>query len=49
VPEEGAFTEFAWVDAEEVKNYECIDGVHEEVAKTCEIYKKTIDTQTNNR
>lgn len=35
--EEGAFTEYAWVDAEEVKNYSCIDGIHEEIAQaiTC--------------
>lgn len=31
--EEGAFTNSAWVNAEEVKNYDCIDGVHDEVAQ----------------
>lgn len=33
VLEEGGFTEHAWVDAEEVKNYSCIDGIAEEVAQ----------------
>lgn len=34
VPEKGSFTDFAWVDGEEVKNYECIDGVEEEIKTT---------------
>lgn len=38
--EEGAFTDFAWVDAEEVKNYECIDGIKEEVQKTISLFSK---------
>ncbi len=37
--ESGAFTDFAWVNADEVKTYECIEGVPEEVAKTIEIFK----------
>ncbi len=32
VPEAGGFTDFAWVNAEEIKNYECIDGIKEEIA-----------------
>jgi len=32
--EEGAFTDFAWVDGEEVKKYDCILGVKEEVVTT---------------
>ncbi len=36
--EEGAFTDFAWVDAEEVNSYECIDGVKEEMQKTITIF-----------
>ncbi len=40
VPEKGGFTEFAWVDAQEVKEYECIDGVHEEVEKTIKHFKE---------
>jgi 8-oxo-dGTP pyrophosphatase MutT (NUDIX family) len=38
--EEGGFTEYAWVNAEEVKKYPCIDGVHEEVRKTIELFSK---------
>jgi 8-oxo-dGTP pyrophosphatase MutT (NUDIX family) len=38
VIERGAFTDHAWVNAEEVKNYPCIDGVDEEVAKTIELF-----------
>lgn len=37
-PEAGAFTEAAWVDATEVKNYDCIDGIHDEVARTIELF-----------
>lgn len=36
--EKGAFTDFAWVNAEEVKNYPCIDGVDEEIRKTIELF-----------
>ena len=36
VLEEGAFTEYAWVDAAEVNEYDCIDGVQEETRKTIE-------------
>ncbi len=32
-PEAGAFTGFAWVDAEEVKKYDCIQGIDEEIAQ----------------
>jgi len=38
VPEAGAFTDFAWVNAEEIKNYDCIQGVHEEVSETIKIF-----------
>ena len=37
--EDGAFTNFAWVNADEIKNYECIKGIPEEVAKTIEIFR----------
>lgn len=40
VPEEGAFTDFAWVNAEEIKDYDCIDGVPEEIAKTAELFSQ---------
>ena len=38
-PEEGGFTDYAWVSAEEVKKYECIDGIQEEINKTVELFK----------
>ena len=41
IPEKGAFTDYAWVNEEEVKNYDCIDGIKEEVKKTIEIFSKT--------
>lgn len=34
VLEQGAFTDHAWVDTEEIKSYDCIDGIPEEIAKT---------------
>lgn len=37
--EEGAFTNFAWVDENEVKKFDCIKGVSEEVAKTIELFE----------
>ena len=47
VPEKGAFTDFAWVNAEEVKKYECIDGVSSEVEKTIEHFKEHVMQQTS--
>ncbi len=38
VLEKGAFTDFKWVNAEEVKEYECIDGIREEVARTIDLF-----------
>ncbi len=32
--EDGSFTDHAWVNEDEIKDYDCILGVHEEVAKT---------------
>lgn len=40
VPEKGAFDDFAWVTAEEVKGYPCIDGVCEEVAETIRLFSR---------
>ena len=37
-PEEGA--DYAWVSSEEVENYDCIEGIKEEVKKTIEIFSK---------
>ena len=39
VLEKGSFTDFAWVDAEEIKKYICIKGIPEEVSATIGIYK----------
>src|SRR3989344_464742 len=36
--EKGAFTDFTWVNAEEVKQYDCIQGVKEEVSETTRIF-----------
>jgi 8-oxo-dGTP pyrophosphatase MutT (NUDIX family) len=33
VVESGSFTDFAWVNAEEVRAYNCIDGVMEEIVQ----------------
>ena len=38
--EEGAFTEYAWVNEEEVKKYDCIQGIDEEVRETIEMFRK---------
>jgi 8-oxo-dGTP pyrophosphatase MutT (NUDIX family) len=38
-PEIGGFTDYAWVNEEEVKEYDCIEGVCEEVAKTIKFFK----------
>ena len=38
VLEEHGFVDHAWVNAEEIKEYECIDGIPEEVARTIELF-----------
>lgn len=38
-PEAGAFTEAAWVNAEEINNYDCIDGIKEEIETTIKMYE----------
>lgn len=38
--EVGAFTDHAWVNAEEVHNYPCIMGIPEEVTAAIELYSK---------
>jgi 8-oxo-dGTP pyrophosphatase MutT (NUDIX family) len=38
--EEHAFVDYKWVNESEVREYECIDGVKEEVKKTIEYFKK---------
>jgi 8-oxo-dGTP pyrophosphatase MutT (NUDIX family) len=39
-PEPGAFVDYAWVNAEEVKDYQCIKGVEEEVKRTIRLFKE---------
>lgn len=38
--EEGSFTDFAWVNTDEIKNYDCIKGIDKEIEKTIEIFTK---------
>jgi 8-oxo-dGTP pyrophosphatase MutT (NUDIX family) len=38
--EEGGFTDYAWVDENEVMNYDCIDGIKEEVIESIKLFKK---------
>ena len=40
-PEPGAFVDYAWVNAAEVKNYPCIDGIADEVAATINLFKNS--------
>lgn len=37
VLEDGAFADHAWVNEEEIRNYECIRGIPEEIAKAIKI------------
>ena len=39
VLEKGSFTDFAWVNAKEVKEYDCIDGISKEVGDTIAVYR----------
>lgn len=38
VPEPGAFTEYAWVSAEEAQKYPCIEGISSEIAATIAVF-----------
>lgn len=38
--EQGAFTDYVWVNTEEVKNYNCIKGITEEIAAAIRLFKK---------
>jgi len=40
VLEEGAFTDHAWVNEHEIKEYDCIDGIKQEVEQTIELFSK---------
>lgn len=37
--EKGAFTDHAWVNAEEIQNLDCIQGIKEEVTRTISLFK----------
>ena len=37
--EKGAFTDYAWINSEEVDSYKCIDGIAKEVKHTIELFK----------
>ena len=39
VPERGGFTDFAWVNEREAKEYQCIDGVYEEIAQVVKLFR----------
>jgi 8-oxo-dGTP pyrophosphatase MutT (NUDIX family) len=38
--EEGSFSDYAWVNEEEIEKYDCIRGIKEEVKKAIELMKK---------
>ena len=38
VPEKGGFTDFAWVNSDEVEGFDCIEGIKDEVRKTIGLY-----------
>ena len=40
--EEGSFCDFAWVNKEEIKDYDCIEGIKDEVKKTIELFKTKV-------
>ena len=37
--EESGFSDYAWVNEEEVKQYNCIDGIAEEILETISKFK----------
>ena len=39
VLEKEAFTDFAWVNEEEIENYDCIEGINEEIRQTVGIFQ----------
>jgi len=39
VLEKGAFTDFKWVNKEEVKNYNCIKGINKEIEETVNLFR----------
>lgn len=43
-PEQGGFTDFAWVNRDEVDSYDCIQGIKDEVKKTIELFGVTVSS-----
>ncbi len=39
-PEVGGFTDYAWVNGDEVESYDCIKGIKEEVKQTINLFSK---------
>ncbi len=39
--EPGSFTDYAWVSQQEVKQFDCIQGIPEEVAQTIKMFKES--------
>lgn len=38
--EDGAITDHAWVSAEEIKNFDCIEGIKEEITYAISLFKR---------
>lgn len=38
VLEEGSFTDFKWVNSEEAKSFDCIEGINEEIEQTLSLF-----------
>ncbi len=45
VLEEGAFTEYAWVDEKEAQSYDCLKGIPEEIRRTIEFYETSSEAR----
>ena len=43
------FTDYAWVNVEEVKKYDCIQGVHEEVEETIRLFSEKLHSSKKYR
>lgn len=39
--EQGAFTDYVWVDQKEVEKYDCIKGIQEEIKETIKLFQKS--------
>lgn len=40
IPEPGSFTDYAWVNEDEVQDYDCIDGIHQEITQAINLFKE---------